>query len=481
MSFVSPEYFWLLLFLLAAFIKRDIFPLHLTTLGYILTFVLIVIALTRPVIQQEPIETEELLSDVILGVDLSYSMQARDIAPSRLEHAKAMLKEIVEGEHKSRFGVLAFTTNAIVLSPLTSDSKLLLHLFSGLDESLVMTRGSSIMPALRLAAKMSHAKKITLVLLTDGADERNYSSEAAFAKEHNIVVNTLMIATKAGGTLRLENGELLEDELGDIVISRENSAISALSESTGGVYTTELSEILAAIDAQRDDLQKSEVTLVQNRELFYFFVFGALVTFLIATTRLKRSVLAFLLLFGVSLDADLLDSIRDKNFLAFERGVELYRLGEYEKALGAFGEVKSQNAEVKSLLFYNMANSLIRLKEFAKAREALKKSLILSYSKEAAENLLFIKDVEEQEEMSTGQQKSPNKSELAKERENSQKSKEGGGSNMKASAASGSGSQNKGKKTQSGAEINLGNTKAKLSSKQYELINKRQVDEKKPY
>ncbi len=481
MSFVNPEYFWLLLFLLAAFMKRDIFPLRLTTLGYMLTFFLIVIALTRPVIKQEPIATEELFSDVILGIDLSYSMQAGDIAPSRLEYAKEALAKIVHSERKSRFGVLAFTTNAIILSPLTSDSELLLHLFSGLDEKLIMTRGSSIMPALRLASKMSHAKKISLILLTDGGDELNYSSEAAFAKENNIVVNTLMIATQLGSTLTLENGEILKDELEEIVVTRENSAIETLSQNTGGVYTKELSEILGAIDSQRDDLQKSEVTLVQNQELFYFFVIAAIFVFLIFTTRLKRRVLALLLLLGVSLDASLLEDFRDKNLVAFERGVALYKSGEYEEALGAFGAVKSANAEVKSVLFYNIGNTLIRLKEFEKAREALKKSLILSYSKEAAENLLYIKDVAEQQDMSTGQQKSPDKSELAKERESSQKNKEGGGSNMKASAASGSGSQDRGKKTQSDSQVSLGSGKAKLSSKQYELINKRKIDEKKPY
>lgn len=481
MSFLHPEYFWLFLFLLAAFIKRDMFPLRLTTLGLMLTFVLIVLALARPVIKQEPITTEEMLSDVILAVDLSYSMHSRDIAPSRLEYAKEALSQIVHSEQKSRFGVVAFTTNAIVLSPLTSDSELLLHLFSGLDEKLIMTRGSSIMSALHLAAKMSHAKKTSLVLLTDGADELNYSSEAAFAKEHNIVVNVFMIATPLGGTLRLENGELLKDELGEIVVTRENSAVKSLSQSTDGVYTKDVAEILSAIDAQRDDLQKSEVTLVQNQELFYFFVLAAIVVFLISVTRLKRRVLALLLLFGISLDASLLEHFRDKNALAFERGVELYRAGEYEQALVAFGSVKSASTEVKSVVFYNVANTLIRLKEFEKAREAFKKSLTLRYSKEAAENLYYILDVAEQKDMSTGQQKSPNKSELAKERESSQKNKEGGGSNMKADAPAGSGSQDEGKKTQSASKINLGDSKAKLSSKQYELINKRQIDEKKPY
>jgi Ca-activated chloride channel family protein len=481
MSFLSPEYFWLLLFLLAAFMKKDLHSLRLTSFGYIATFVLLVVALARPVIEQEPIKTREYLSDVVLGVDLSYSMQARDITPSRLEFAKEALKEITTTEQKSRFGVIGFTTNAIVLSPLTGDSELLLHLFGALDEKLIMTKGSSVMPALELARKMSNAKSVSVVLLSDGADEADYSKEAAFAKEHKMVVNVLMIGTKIGTTLMLENGELLKDEHDTIVVTRENSAIKILADVSGGAYTQDVDEIVAALVSQRDEQHQSETLLVQNRELFYYFIGLAIVLFLVSVTRLKRRVLTFLLLFGVALDADVLNALRDPNAMAFKQGVTLYKSGEYEAALSAFETVKSSNAAVKSVVFYNVANTLVRLKEFEKARVAFEKSLTLGYSKEADENLRFIKDVQEQKDMSTGQQKSAKNSSIAKERENSQKLKEGGGSNMKVSAPSGSGSQDEGKKTRSQSQVNLNSGKAKLSSKQYELINKRQINEAKPY
>ena len=481
MSFINPEYFWLLLFLLAAFMKKDLKSLRFTSYGYIVTFALLVFALARPVIEQEPIQTEELLSDVVLGIDLSYSMQADDITPTRLEFAKSALENIVKSEQKSRFGVLAFTTNAIILSPLTSDSELLLHLFHSLDYKLVMTRGSSIMPSLRLARKMSNAKELSVVLLSDGADELNYSDEIAFAKEHNMIVNVLMIATKLGASLKLKNGELLKDELGELVVSRENSAISSLVEATDGVYTKDIDVMLSALSSQRDETHKSDVTLAQNLELFYYFVGVALLVFLVSITTLKRRVIAFLLLFGVSLNADMLAFMKNENAVAFAQGVRLYEAGEYERSLESFSAVKSANAEIKSVAFYNMANALVRLKEFEKAREAYLKSLTLRYSKEADENYVYIQDVEKQQEMSTGEQKASKHSALAKKRENSQKAQDGGSSNMKVSASSGSGQQEKGKKSLSAPKIDLNAGKAKLSSKQYELINKRQIDEKKPY
>lgn len=483
MSFLNPEYLWLFLFLVVAFMKKDFTNLRLSAYGYIVTFVFIVLALTRPVIVQEPIKTQELLNDVVVAVDLSYSMQATDILPSRLGFAKEALVELVKSETQSRFGVLGFTTNAIVLSPLTQDSQLLLHLFSGLNEKLIMTKGSSVMPALELARKMSLSPKVSVVLLSDGGDELNYDDEAAYAKENKIVVNVLMIATKNGGTLRLANGELLKDEMEDIVVSRQNSAIEQISSRTGGVYTTDISEILSALKSQRDDEYKADVTIVQNIELFYYLVVLALISFLLSVTTLKRYVLAFLLLFGVSLQADVLLFMKNENRVAFERGVNLYKIGEYEKALSSFSSVKSSKEDIKSIVYFNIANTQVRLKEFKKARVSYEKSLTLSYSKEADENLEYIKNVKEQKDMSTGQQKSAKKSSLAKKRENSEKKdkKRAGGSNMKVTASASSGSNDKGKKSKQSAKIDLNANKTKLSSKQYELINKRQTDESKPW
>ena len=481
MSFLSPEYFWLLLFLLAGFIKKDLTELRFVSYGYILTFIFIIIALSRPVLQQEPIKTKQIFSDVIIAVDLSYSMQAKDIQPSRLKKAKEILSQLVKIKHDSRFGVLGFTTNAIVLSPLTKDSELLIHLFNALDDKLIITKGSSILPALKLARKMSKSKNPSVVILSDGADDLEYDEESKYAKENYLRVNIFMLATKMGGTLLLEDGELLKDESGDIVVTRENSNISQISKSTDGVYTTDFDELLNALKNQENKEFKSTTTIVRNLELFYYFIVLAIVTFLISITTLKRFIISFLLLFGVFVEANLLEYFEDENRVSFKQANRYYKQGEYEKALLSYEQVKSSSAEFKSLLYFNMANSLVRLKEFKKAREVYLKSLTLQYTKEADENLHYIKNVAEEKTMKTGQQKSNNKSSLAKKEQSKKNKKEGGGSNMKVSANASDGAGKVGKKTESNPMLNLDTSKSKLSSKQYELINKRQVHEIKPY
>ncbi|PNV84251.1 MAG: VWA domain-containing protein [Sulfurimonas sp.] len=473
MTLLYPQYLWLLLLLLPLFIKKDFRELRVSVYGYMLTFLFIVAALSRPVIEQEPIESKQMLSDVIIGVDLSFSMQGSDLEPTRLGFAKEMLKKLVEVEKKSRFGVLGFTTNAVVLSPLTEDKELLLHLFGALDEKFIITQGSSVMSALKLSRKMSASKKATVVLFSDGGDELGYEAEAHFAKENSLVVNIFMTASAMGSTLKLQNGELLKDELGDIVVSRQNSACKEICDATGGIYTKDFDELLDALDAQKSKDKESKTTIMRNLELFYYFIALAIITFLVSVTTLKRYVVMFMLLFGVHLSAS-------QNMEFFNKASEFYRSGEYEKALQNFEMLKSADIETKSIIYYNIGNSFVRLQQFEKAREAYIKSLTLMYSKEADENLEFIRGAGEKKEMNTGKQQSKEKSALAK-KEQSKKQKEGGGSNMQVSAQASSGSDDKGKKTKSQNQINLDGGKAKLSSRQYELINKRSVDEKKPW
>jgi Ca-activated chloride channel family protein len=472
MSFLNPEFFWLYLFLLVIYIKKDYKNFSFSTYGYVVTFVFIIIALSRPVIYQEPIKTKQKLNDVVIAVDLSYSMQGEDVAPSRLLFAKELLAKLVKNNKQTRFAVLAFTTNAIVLSPLTQDSELLLHLFSSLDESLIMTKGSSVMPALKLARKLSKSKQLSVVFLTDGADELNYTDEATYAQENSMDVNIMMLATKLGSTLRLKNGDLLEDENGDIVVSRANSAIKVIAQATDGVYTRDFSEILLALDAQRDEFIQTDVTIVQNKELFYYFIVLAILSFLVSVTTLKRFIIALLILVGVNIQAH----------ERFYEANNLYKLGKYEQALEKYKLSKSVDAQDKSIIFYNIANTYVRLKEFKKARQNYMKSLTLHYSVEADENMRYIESVPEDKQMITGRQKSKSKSVDAKQNEKTKKKKDGGSSNMKVSASSSAISDNNAKKTKTNqSRVDMSKGKAKLSSRQYELINKRSVSEKKPW
>ena len=480
MNFIDIHYFWFLIFLIPLLIYKDIRDFRLTTYGYIFTYIFIVIALSRPVIKSQPIQNDEILNDVIIAIDLSYSMQAQDIEPSRLEFAKKSFSKLVDLGLKTRFGVIGFTTNAIILSPLTQDSELLKYLSNALDTKLIMTKGSAIMPVLKLARKISSSKDLTVVILSDGADKESYKEEAQYAKENSLVVNVFMIATTFGSTLVLENGELLKDEVGDIVITKSNENIALIPHTTGGVYTKDFDELLDALDTQRNKDYKTKTTTIDNIEFFYLFILLAIVTFLVTVTNLKNYLLAYLLI-GINLDASILDYFKDENRVVFKKANSYYKAGEYEKALLHYQSLQSNSLEFKSKIYYNVANTLVRLQRFQQARENYLKSLTLHYSIEADENMRYIKNVKEPKQMSSRQKKSAKNSSTAKKKNSKKGKKDGGSSNMKVSADAGSGESKSAKESRSDAMLNLSQAKAKLSFRQYELINARSVNETKPY
>ncbi|WP_345977079.1 VWA domain-containing protein [Sulfurimonas sp. HSL3-7] len=511
MILLEPHYLWLFLPLALLLLPRG--PKHAATLlrqhlWLILSVTFIVVALSRPVLEQEPIDVEERGSDIIIALDLSFSMQADDVSPSRLEAARTMLKELIEAESKNRYGIIGYTTNAIILSPLSSDRELLLHLFEGLDETMIMTKGTVLMPALKLARKMSKSKRAIVVLLSDGGDALNYNEEASFAKENGLLVNVVLLGTHGGSTLKDRNGKVVKDEEGHIVVTSRNDAIEMVASASGGAVVESLSSLEDALASQKQEDFISNTKLMQYNELFYYFAASALLFAMLAFTflgkKISRALSVLLLLFGINAQASLLEAYyfeaakRDyakENYRSaaalfskiesdaarYNTASSYYRKGEYENALNGFMRIRTSDPDFKARLYFNMANCYIRLKEFAKAREMLIKSLTLNYDKEADENLAFIAKAEEQDHMLTGRQEGKKRAQDSQSESSpeSAKKKEGGGSNQQSDADSSKGAG--GKKTEGEERISFSGGKSRLSSKQYELINQRSVHETKPW
>ncbi|MCK9373157.1 MAG: VWA domain-containing protein [Sulfuricurvum sp.] len=477
----------------------------------LVSVVLVMISLARPVIPQKPLDVQQKGSDVILAVDLSYSMRGSDILPSRLEAAKKLLHDVVRRDRRDRFGVIGFTTSAIILSPLTKDTELLEHLFDALDESQIITKGTQVMSALELARKMSHARRPQVILLTDGGDETSYEKEADFIRENDLAVSVVMLASSGGSTLPTQSGEWLKDEAGHIVVSSRNDAITALVHANKGelIHGPDTDGVLGLIEGAGDEDFEGSSSVMRTRELFAVPLVLALMAFVLAMTsvgeKLSKRLAWLLALVGIGANGGVLDFVTlyqakngylqkgyersaslygeiDSPQARYNRGNALYKAGKIEAALGAYRSVKSNNPLFKSLLYYNMGNCYIRLREFEKARESLLKSLTLHYDKAADANLHAIAEVPDYN-LSLNVRKEKNdkfSQEQAPPSGDHKKSKEGGGSNMKSDTAA-SGGGDEGKKTQGDPRLSLSQGKAALSSRQYELINQRSVHETKPW
>ncbi len=508
MMFLSPIWLWALVIVPAYLWSARRYGWHLQ--GWLLLSVaMIILSLSRPAFPEKPVTVEESGSDVILAVDVSYSMRGTDIAPTRLDAAKEALAAIVRADRRDRFGVLAHTTSAIVLSPLTKDTELLLHLFSSLDESQIITKGTNVMSALELARKMSHAKNPLVVLFTDGGDEPSYDKEAAFAAENGLKVCVVMLASAQGSTLPADEGSLKDDK-GHLVVSSRNDAIGVIAEQSGGrlIEGADASAVSEWIERERGDDFAGSTTIARYQELYYVPLVLALLAFVAAFTVIGEKIsprLALILAFiGIGTNAGALEypymaagkyayvqgdyeraaswyGRLDSPEARYNRACSLYKAGKYSEALALFRNIRSDEPEFKSRLYYNIGNCQIRLKEFENARNSLLKSLTLRYTKEADDNLRAIRGAEEQQTLNVRKEKNDRFSaEENKPTGAPKNSKEGGGSNMQSDIAS-SGSGDAQKKAQGDPRFSTSQGKAQLGSKQYELINQRSVHETKPW
>lgn len=490
------------------FAKRHSWGIDASQKWLLLSIALVIFSLTRPVIPQKPLEIEQAGKDVILAIDLSYSMRGTDVAPSRLSEAKKILIETVRTHPKDRFGVIGFTTQAIVLSPLTRDTELLEHLFGALDETQIITKGTEVMSALELSRKMSHARAPLVILLTDGGDEVNYDKEAQFSQDNKLRVNVVMLASQNGSTLPTDDGSALRDEKGHIVVSARNDAINEIARMSEGKVVSSAEELRALIDDSKIEDFTGSSSVSDNQELFYFPLTFALIAFVLAMTSLGNKVsrifiiaLAFI---GVSANSGVLDfaylNVARKEYICknyehsaqlfekikssyanYNRANALYKAGKYQEALVLYRSIRSNKPLFKSKLYYNMGNCHIRLGEFENGRNAFLKSLTLHYTKEADENLRFIAQAQEKKTLNARKEK---KDQFSQE-ENAptgekKESKSGGGSNMQSDMKSGGGGD-EGKKAEGDPRFSASQGKAKLSSRQYELINARSVHETKPW
>lgn len=507
MSFLSPYWLIVLLFIPLSVWSGARRGWH-TSVWLLIVVAMLSLALARPVIKEKPITVEQAGSDVILAVDLSYSMRGGDIAPSRLEAAKKLLRDVVRSNSRERFGVIGFTTSAIVLSPLTKDTELLEHLFGSLDESQIITKGTQVMSALELARKMSHAAQPLVILLTDGGDEASYSAEADFVRENDLAVSVVMLASSEGSTLPTPKGTSLKDENGHIVVSARNDAIEEIVHKGRMIEGADSDAIRSLIEASRHEDFAGSSSVMRYQELFYVPLLIALVAFVAVFTslggRVSRALIPLAALIGLSANGAAFDFaylyLAKNNYEQgnYERSARLYgkittpysrynqasalyKAGRYAEALAIYRSLRSDDPAFKANIFYNIGNCHIRLQAFGEAREAFMKSLTLRYTKAADQNLRAIEGVKEQQTLSVRKEK---KDQFAQDENKpageSKPSKAGGGSNMQTDMASGGGGD-EGKKAQSDPRLSMSQGKARLSSRQYELINQRSIHETKPW
>lgn len=254
-------------------------------------FALLIIAFLGPSYGDARREVKSVGKDIIMCVDLSKSMDAFDVQPSRLEKIKFEMKRIVESFNSDRIGIIIFSSEAFMQCPLTYDQNALNLFIETMNTGLVPATGTDFAPPLRMALNKlddkegpsTSQKSKVIILISDGEDFGEETSDIVKSiEDKDIKLFTLGIGTEAGSPIASQRG-YKTDKYGKTVVSKINPAsMQSLANQTGGQYfeindtRNEVSKMINTISKIEGQLRDARfVDVSANR--YYWFLLGALI------------------------------------------------------------------------------------------------------------------------------------------------------------------------------------------------------------
>lgn len=212
---------------------------------------LVVLALANPQMGTQLSTVKQSGIDIMIALDVSNSMLAQDVQPSRLDRAKQILQRIVETRPNDRIGIIVFAGHAYLQMPLTTDHSAVKLFLQTLNPELVPTQGTAIAEAVDLAVRAFASNEKSsdqntghraLIVLSDGEDHESETKTAAQqANDAGVVILSLGIGTQQGGTIPIyANGQKVDekrDENGQIVTTQlVETSLKAIANQTNGEY-----------------------------------------------------------------------------------------------------------------------------------------------------------------------------------------------------------------------------------------------------
>ena len=271
---------------------------RLPSLLRVLALAALVFALARP---QTGATTESVLTegiDIVLALDISSSMLAEDLTPNRLEAAKAVATDFVNGRRNDRVGLVAFAGEAFTQVPLTLDYRVVTTLLAELDPSMIED-GTAVGMGLATAVKRlqaSDAASKVVILLTDGRSNRGEIGPVTAAQMAEALgVRVYTIGAGSRGTARVPVDDPFRGRVyATMRVDIDEEALQQIAEVTGGRYFRATdTESLGAIYAEIDELERTEIE-VENFTRFeerFPLVLGLGLLLVLAEATLSRTVL----------------------------------------------------------------------------------------------------------------------------------------------------------------------------------------------
>ena len=213
---------------------------------------LAVIALAGPSWKRIEQPVLRLDQSLVIALDLSRSMDAQDLIPSRLQRAKLKILDILNRRKSGQTALVVYSANAFTVTPLTTDVDTIVSLVSSLDTDIMPSRGSFSEVAINKSKQLLEQSNVTvgkILLITDGGTSPEATNVAQSLKSTGFTLSILGVGTTDGAPIPYKTGGFVTDNRGKIAIPQlEEKALQALARIGGGKY--------ARITDNDDDLDK---------------------------------------------------------------------------------------------------------------------------------------------------------------------------------------------------------------------------------
>lgn len=255
---------------------------------------LLIIVLARPQATDRFQNTTTEGIDIVLALDISGSMLARDFKPDRLEASKNVATEFISGRPFDRIGLVVFSGESFTQCPLTTDHAVLVNLLREIQSGMIED-GTAIGMGLATAVnriKDSEAKSKVIILLTDGVNNRGEiapATAADIAKTYGIRVYTIGVGTQGMAPYPVQTPFGMQYR--DMPVEIDEDILKNIASNTGGKYFRATdNDKLVQVYAEIDKLEKSIIDVRQFNRKEEKFMIPAIVAFcLLALEILLRT------------------------------------------------------------------------------------------------------------------------------------------------------------------------------------------------
>lgn len=361
---------------------------------------LLIVMIARPQMGTRISHDKRTGIETIIAMDISNSMLAEDVAPSRLDRTKMMVENLVDNFTDDKIGLIVFAGDAFVQLPITSDYVSAKMFLSDIHPSLMATQGTDIATAINMATNSFTQQQgvgKAIIVVTDGEDHEGGALEAAKdAKKKGMRVYVLGVGSPNGAPIPLGNGNYMKDRTGNTVMTKLNEEMCRqVAEAGGGAYihVDNNSNAQQQLDNELSKLTKKEMqsTIYSDYdEQFQAFGIIALILLIIEICildrknplarrinifgRRQRTATVLLLLFA----ATAVVAQTDRQYVT--SGNKLFRNGQFDQAEVAYRKAIEKNPR-NPQAHYNLGNALMAQKKDSAAVQSLQKSTELETSK----------------------------------------------------------------------------------------------------